>query len=249
MMRVLVVDTLYSFPIIGRVTTYTLRSQDMLFLEDNLPFWNKLDAKERQIIQKGTIRFTSHKGKIVHEDREKCTGLLMVVSGQLRIFIIGPNGKEITLYRLFKHDVCVLSASCLIRDITFDVHVQAEKETTIIRIATESYKEVGKTNPLVLDFTNRLIASRFSDVMWIMEQVVFMRFDQRLALYLIEQSAIAASDTLLLTHDAIAKNLGSAREVVTRMLRCFQDEHLVSLSRGSITLLNHEKLSALAGET
>lgn len=222
-----------------------LEQSDLQSLEENLPFWKKVSDDERKVLVDGTIRFTHGKGAIVHDDRNICTGLLMVVSGQLRVYIISETGKEITLYRLFERDVCVLSASCLIRNITFDVHVQAEKETTILRIATDSYQQVGKTNPFVQDFTNQLVSSRFSDVMWVVEQVVFMSFDRRLAMHLLEQAAIAGQDSFAVTHEAIARDLGTAREVVTRMLSRFQDDHLVNLSRGGITLTDRDGLYAL----
>jgi CRP/FNR family transcriptional regulator len=222
-----------------------LEQQDFQALQENFPFWDGLDDREKQIILDGTIRFTHDKGAIVHEDRNKCTGMLMVVSGQLRIYIISETGKEITLYRLFDRDVCVLSASCLIRNITFDVHIQAERKTTMLRVTTDSYQEVGKTNTQVQDFTNQLVSSRFSDVMWVVEQVVFMSFDRRLAMHLLEAAAIAGDDSFSITHDAIARDLGTAREVVTRMLSRFQEDHLVKLSRGGITLLDREGLYAL----
>lgn len=222
-----------------------LEANDFQALEENFPFWKKVTDKERDTLSNGTLRFSHPKGAIVHEDRNKCTGLLMVVSGQLRIYIIGETGKEITLYRLFNRDICVLSASCLIRNITFDVHVQAEKPTTMLRITTDAYQEVGKTNAFVQDFTNQLVSSRFSDVMWVVEQVVFMKFDRRLAMHLLEQAAIAGNDSFNITHEAIAKDLGSAREVVTRMLSRFQDDHLVKLSRGGIKLIDRDALYAL----
>jgi CRP/FNR family transcriptional regulator len=222
-----------------------LEVEDLQAFEENFPFWKNLSEQEKQTIIDGTVKFTHAKGEIVHEDRNTCTGLLMVVTGQLRIYIISETGKEITLYRLFDRDVCVLSASCLIRNITFDVHVQAERNTTMLRVATDAYQQVGKTNNFVQDFTNELVSSRFSDVMWVVEQVVFMSFDRRLAMHLLEAAAIAQSDSFAITHDAIARDLGTAREVVTRMLSRFQDDHLVRLSRGGITLVDREGLYAL----
>ncbi|HLW22556.1 MAG TPA: Crp/Fnr family transcriptional regulator [Sphaerochaetaceae bacterium] len=222
-----------------------LEPQDLQAFEENFPFWKRLSEDEKHTLIEGTIRFTHGKGAIVHEDRNKCTGLLMVATGQLRIYIISETGKEITLYRLFDRDVCVLSASCLIRNITFDVHVQAERETTMLRIATDAYQQVGDMNTAVQDFTNQLVSSRFSDVMWVVEQVVFMSFDRRLAMHLLETAAIAGNDTFAITHDAIARDLGTAREVVTRMLSRFQEEQLVRLSRGGITLVDREGLYAL----
>ncbi len=219
-----------------------LNPSDLRALDENLPFWKTLSETEKTSILQGTIKFTHKKGDIVHEDRNTCTGLLLVTSGQLRVYIISESGKEITLYRLFERDVCVLSASCLIRNITFDVHVMAEKETTMLRIATDTYKDVGKTNNGVLDFTNELVSSRFSDVMWVVEQIVFMSFDKRLAMHLLEISAINESDNFAITHDQIARDLGTAREVVTRMLSRFSDEHMVSLSRGGITITDRNAL-------
>ncbi len=210
-----------------------LTPSDLRALDENLPFWNTLSDAEKTTILQGTIKFTHKKGDVVHEDRNTCTGLLMVTSGQLRVYIISESGKEITLYRLFERDVCVLSASCLIRNITFDVHVMAEKETTMLRIATDTYKEAGKTNNGVLDFTNELVSSRFSDVMWVVEQIVFMSFDKRLAMQLLELAAINESDSFKITHDQLARDLGTAREVVTRMLSRFSEDKLVSLSRGA----------------
>jgi CRP/FNR family transcriptional regulator len=222
-----------------------LSQTELQACEENFPFWKNLTEDEKTTLVNGTISFNPSKGTLVHEDRNKCTGLLMVLSGQLRIYIISDSGKEITLYRLFDRDVCVLSASCLIRNITFDVHVQAEKETTILRIATDAYQQVGKKNPEVVDFTNQLVSSRFSDVMWVVEQIVFMSLDRRIAMHLLEQAAIAQSDSFAITHDAIARDLGTAREVVTRMLSRFQEDKLVKLSRGGITLKNREELYAL----
>ena len=222
-----------------------LEQRDLQSFEENLPFWKRVTDQERQVLIDGTIRFTHAQGDIVHEDRNKCTGLLLVVTGQLRVYIISETGKEITLYRLFDRDVCILSASCLIRNITFDVHVMAERETTMLRIATDAYQQVGKSNPHVQDFTNQLVSSRFSDVMWVVEQVVFMSLDRRIAMHLLEQAAIAGEDSLSITHEAIARDLGTAREVVTRMLSRFQDDRLVSLSRGGITLVDRDALTAL----
>lgn len=222
-----------------------LLDHELVACEENLPFWNKLNSNEHKTLLEGTVSHTYSANSVVHDDRNKCTGLLMVISGQLRVYIIGETGKEITLYRLFDRDVCVLSASCLIRNITFNVHVTAEKESTILQIATDAYQEVEKTNPSVLPFTSELISSRFSDVMWVVEQVVFMSLDRRLATHLLESAAIDQSDSITTTHEAVAKDLGTAREVITRMLNRFQEEGLIELSRGEITLINRQKLYEL----
>ncbi|MHC1692239.1 MAG: Crp/Fnr family transcriptional regulator [Sphaerochaetaceae bacterium] len=218
---------------------------DRQILEDNLPFWSKLSSGEQKTLELGTQRFSVIKGATLHDDRNKCTGLLLVASGQLRVYMISEAGKEITLYRLFERDVCILSASCLMNNITFDVHVQALADTVFLRMTTEAYHRVSANNPSVQDFTNQLVSSRFSDVMWVVEQIVFMSFDKRLAIYLLDQSAIAQSDVLDITHEVIARDLGTAREVVTRMLNRFQEEKLVTLFRGGITLVDRDGLNDL----
>jgi len=182
---------------------------------------------------------------MLHQDRSECTGLVMVLHGRLRIYIVSDAGKEITLYRLFERDVCILSASCLIRNITFDVHVQTETEAVVLRIPTDTYQRLAAQDPLVQDFTNQLVSSRFSDVMWVVEQVVFMSLDRRLAMHLLEAAAMSGSDTVTTTHEAIARDLGSAREVVTRMLNRFQEERLVTVGRGTVTLTDRDGLYAL----
>ena len=99
----------------------------------------------------------------------------------------------------------------------------------------------------VANYTNQLMASRFSEVMWRMEQIMWQSFDQRLAAFLLEESDLEETPVLKLTHEKIANHLGSAREVVTRMLRYFQEEGLVRLARGTVELLDRKGLEALAG--
>ena len=98
----------------------------------------------------------------------------------------------------------------------------------------------------VANYTNELMASRFSEVMWLIEQVMFKSFDKRLAAFLLEESNIENSDRLEITHERIANHLGSAREVVTRMLKYFQNEGAVKLSRGAVEITDRKKLSEIA---
>ena len=141
--------------------------------------------------------------------------------------------------------MCVLSASCILANINFAVFIEAEKDSEVYIISPYKYKEIKDHNIIVESFTNSVINQSFSDAMWIMEQILFMSFDKRLAIFLLEQSVSAKTDTLNLTHDYIAKNMGTAREVVSRMLKYFQTEGIVSLSRGTITITDKNKLKKL----
>lgn len=174
-----------------------------------------------------------------------CTGLLLVKSGQLRAYILSDEGREITIYRLFDRDMCLFSASCMMRSIQFDVTIEAEKDTEFWIIPTEIYKSIMEESAPVANYTNELMAARFSDVMWLIEQIMWKSLDKRVASFLLEESSIEESDKLKLTHEAIANHLGTHREVITRMLRYFQSEGMVKLSRGTVTILNKEKLEHL----
>lgn len=214
------------------------------FFKKAFPFWEKISEDERKIILTGSSLIKYQDGQNIHDSTE-CTGVLVVKTGQLRVYMVSPEGKEITLYKLNPYDVCMLSAACILNNIRFEVMVDAEKESEVYLINPYKYKELKDKNIIMEQFTNSVINSSFSEAMWIMEQIVFMSFDKRLAIFLLEQSDSVKNDTLVLTHDYIAKNMGTAREVVSRMLKYFQTEGMVSLSRGTIVLIDKVKLRKL----
>lgn len=213
-------------------------------LEDLFPCWDKLTHHQQGHLQTHAQRRHYAKGQRPHQGGD-CSGLFLVQKGQLRVYILSENGKEVTLYRLFAWDICLFSASCIMKNISFDLYVEAEKDTDVLVVPSGLYEELMKSSLAVADYTNQLMASRFSDVMWAMEQILFTSFDSRLAAFLLEQSRLDQADTLCITHEEIARHLGSAREVVTKMLNYFAQEGLVRLSRGKVALLEPERLSAL----
>ena len=218
---------------------------ELAFMGESLPFWDHItQAQQTQLAQTVTMH-TYAKGQSLHNGSLDCVGLILVKSGQIRAFILSEAGKEITLYRLFERDMCIFSASCMLKNINFDIYMEAEHDSCVLLIPTAVYNALNQSSLAVSNYTSQLISSRFSDVMWVMEQVLFTSFDKRLANFLLEQSVIDDSDTLSITHDVIAKHLGSAREVVTRMLQYFQNEGMVSLSRGGIALLDKNKLKQM----
>jgi len=187
------------------------------------------------------------KGTVIHNGSMNCTGLLLIRSGQLRAYILSGEGREITVYRLFDMDICLFSASCMMPSIQFEFTIEAEKDTDLLIIPAEIYKRVMEDSAPLANYTSEIMASRLSEVMWLMEQVLWKRFDQRLASFLLEESALEGSDSLKITHEMIARHLGSAREVVTRMLRYFQGEGMVRLMRGTVEITDREKLRAACG--
>lgn len=214
------------------------------FFKKAFPFWNKLTDKEQKLILDNSSLTKYYAGENIHDSTE-CTGVLIVKLGQLRVYMVSAEGKEITLYRLNPYEICMLSAACILNGIRFEIMVDAEKDSEIYLINPYSYKDLKDKNIIVEKFTNSVINESFSEAMWIMEQILFMSFDKRLAIFLLEQSESTGSDTLNFTHDYIAKNMGTAREVVSRMLKYFQTENMVSLSRGAIVLTDKVKLREL----
>ena len=213
--------------------------------ENYFPVWNDLNTAQKNLISDSLTARQVKKGTILHNGNLDCTGLLLIKSGQLRTYILSDEGREITLYRLFDMDICLFSASCIMRSIQFEVIIEAEKDTDLWVIPAETYKSIMQESAAAANYTNELMASRFSDVMWLIEQIMWKSLDKRVALFLFEEASIEESNELEITHETIANHLGSHREVITRMLRYFQGEGLVRLSRGKITILDMKRLEAL----
>ena len=209
------------------------------------PIWNKLTAPQQERILSSLIERRVSKGTVIHNGSMDCTGLLLVKTGQLRAYILSDEGREITIYRLFGRDMCLFSASCMMRSIQFEVTIETEKDTELWIIPAEIYQNIMEESAPVSNYTNELMATRFSDVMWLMEQVMWKSLDKRVAAFLLEEMSIEGTDQLKITHETIANHLGSHREVITRMLRYFQSEEMVRLSRGMIEITNDKKLNQL----
>lgn len=212
---------------------------------DFFPIWNRLTKQQQDIISNSSLKRLVKKGTVIHNGSSDCSGLVLVNSGQLRAYILSDEGKEVTLYRLFEMDICLFSASCMMQNIQFDIFVEAEKDSELFIIPTEIYKQLTETSAPLANYTNQIMSGRFSEVMWLIEQLMWKSFDKRLAEFLSEESNIENTLSLQVTHEKIANHLGTAREVVSRMLKYFQSEGLVTLSRGTITITDIKKLREL----
>ncbi|MDF2486464.1 MAG: hypothetical protein K0R46_2632 [Herbinix sp.] len=223
----------------------TIANAEEKFFYETLSFWRDLTDVQKDILRQTMIKKQFVTGESMHSGSENCSGLFLLHNGQVRAYIISEAGKEITLYRLFERDVCIFSASCMMKNISFDIFVEAEKATEAYLIPTTVFRKLSQESLPVQIFTNNLMASRFSDVMWIMEQALFTSLDKRLANFLLEQLVIEDDNILEITHEKIANHLGTAREVITRMLKYFQNEGIVALNRGAIEILDEAKLNKL----
>lgn len=216
-------------------------------LSEFFPVWDRLTPEQRRRLESAATRRRLRAGDMVHGAGTDCVGLLTVCSGRLRAYMLSEAGREITLYRLFERDICLFSASCMVKSLQFDMNIEAERDTELMVIAPDVYRGVMEESAALSNYTNELMASRFSEVMWLVEQILWHSFDRRLAAFLLEESALEGGDELNITHERIAAHLGTAREVVTRMLRYFQSEKLVSVSRGTIKIENARGLETVAG--
>ena len=210
------------------------------------PIWNKLTPEHKERLTSAAELLKAKAGTTIHNGSMDCLGLLLIRSGQLRVYTLSSEGREITLYRLFDHDICLFSASCVMPNIQFEVIIDAEKDSEMWVLPSCLFKDLMEESAVVANYANQLISSRFSDVMWLMEQIMWKSFDKRLASFLLEESTLEGSTSLKITHEKIANHMGTAREVVTRMLRYFQSEGMVKLTRGTVELIDEDRLESLA---
>ena len=213
--------------------------------QDCFPIWASLSEAQHGRILASLVYRQVKKGAVIHNGDADCTGLLLVKSGQLRAYILSEEGREVTVYRLFDRDICLFSASCMLRSAQFDITIEAEKDTGLWVIPAEVYRGLMEESAPAANYTNEVMAARFSEVMWLVEQVLWRSMDKRVAAFLLDEAAIEGTARLSITHEAIARHLGTHREVVTRMLRYFQGEGMVSLSRGTVELLDEKRLAGL----
>lgn len=208
------------------------------------PFWDRIAEDDRAYLCRNSHAVMYSQGKNIHDGND-CSGVILVRTGSLRLYMMSEQGKDITLYRLHSGDLCMLSASCVLEAITFDVFVDAEEDSQCIVIAGPAFAAVSERNPAVKIFALETAVSRFSDVMWVMQQILFMGVDRRLAIFLLDEAARTGSDTILLTHGQMARYMGSAREVVSRMLKYFAAEGMVEVSRRGVRILDRGRLREL----
>lgn len=208
------------------------------------PFWGELNEKDKIFICQNSLALTYPKGTHIHDGNE-CSGVIFVKSGCLRVYILSDTGKEVTLYRLYSGDMCMLSASCVLQSITFDVFIDAEESSECYVISGPAFANISERNKDIKIFALETAVSRFSDVMWVMQQILFMSMDKRLAVFLSDEISRTGSDTITLTHEQIARYMGSAREVVSRTLKYFASEGIVEVSRKGIKILDKKRLREL----
>ncbi|MBQ1257570.1 MAG: Crp/Fnr family transcriptional regulator [Clostridia bacterium] len=216
--------------------------------KDYFPIWNKLSDDQKERLMRVTELRKAKAGTLLHDGGPTCLGMLLVKSGQIRAYILSDEGREVTVSRFFERDICMFSVSCAMPDMQFDIMIETEKDSEFWVLPACLYKNLTDESLAVANYSNSLISNHLSELMWLMKQIMWDRFDKRLAKFLLEESILEEKKELKITHEKIANHMGSAREVVTRMLKYFQDDGMVRLTRGAIEILSEEKLGQIAGD-
>ena len=214
-------------------------------LKEIFPFWSHLSDAEKDLIKNAVYTEKYNKGMLMHRTEDSCKGLMTILSGQLRTYILSEEGREVTLFRVPSDEICVLSASCLMDSMTFDVLIEATEDTEVLVLPSAILNQLISQNPHVELFLYKTATEKFSDVMWTIQQILFLKIDQRVAQFLWDEMIQKNSMTLSLTHDEIARYIGSAREVVTKVLKYMVKEDMLELKRGTFVILDKEKLNGL----
>lgn len=213
---------------------------------NKLEFWNKLTSKEQEELNKNSVIKEYKKGSIIHSENNECLGMMILIQGEIRTCIVSEEGREITLFKLSEGDVCALSADCVIKQITFDTLMIAEKDCKVILINVSYFNELINQNIYARSYTYELISEKFSNVMWVIKEILFDKFDKRLASFLINEAKKNNTSKIKITQEQIAKDLNTAREVVSRMLKRFELDKIIEIQRGGVKILDLEALKKLS---
>ncbi len=210
-----------------------------------LPFWNELSDADRELLLERTSVRAFKKGEIIHSCSGACLGLIGVVTGNLCVCMLSEEGREITLFPLYQKDLCVFGTACVLRPVTCHSHLAAEMDTELLMVPHPVWEDIMRRNLAVECFAYKLSRELLSTVLSTMQQMLFWDFETRLAFHLVREYERTQDSRIRTTHEKIARNIGSAREVVTRMLKRFSDLGMVEVRRGAILILDAEALRAM----
>ena len=210
-----------------------------------LPFWSSLSEDEKERVRQRAFVNQYGKGTIINNCNNECLGMLLVLSGEIRTYLFSEEGREVSLFRLYSGDLCVLSASCVISQITFETQMIAQQNTKALIVPVDVIAALREKNIHFRCFLYELATKRFSDVMWAMQQILIKGLDRRLAGFLLAEAERTDSNVIHMTHEQIAQHISSAREAVARMFKHFAEDGLVDIKRGTITLLDIDGLRNL----
>lgn len=209
---------------------------------NKIDFIDILTDEEKELVSQNVYIKKYEKNELIHSCTGACLGMIYVIEGSVRTSIISDEGRELTLFKLEPGDTCVISAACVLHEIRLESYMEAETETTVLVLSSKALSRIIPNNAEVRAYCYEIATRRFASALFVLQEIILMRFDRRLAKYLLEQSQKAKTNTIKITQENIAKDVNSAREVVARMLKQFELEELVEVKRGAIVIKDAEGL-------
>jgi CRP/FNR family transcriptional regulator len=209
---------------------------------NSLPFLNQADPKLIREFQENVFLASIPAGKDVFVEGDYPDSIALVISGVVRVYKIGHTGREITLYRFGLGESCILTANAILSQKSFPAIATAEENIEAVMISGDIFRDWVKRYDLWREFVFDLLSDRLSIVMTVVDEILFQRMDERIAAWLVNQAA--TQNVIQVTHQEIASELGSSREVISRILEEFKQEGLIEMSRGMINLINREGLES-----
>lgn len=206
------------------------------------PFWDEISPEQKNRIEHGWRTEIINKNRQIFRLSEGCKGLMIVQKGSLRVYMLSLDGRDITLYHLLPGDVCVMSAACLMEEIDFDIMIEASEDTETVTIPAVELEQIMEDNIKLENYIYKKTAERFSDAMWTLQNVLFKKVDQRIAQYLWDEMLKSKSNTISITHDNLARDIGSFRETVTKILKQMEKNGILKHGYGKIEILDKKQL-------
>jgi CRP/FNR family transcriptional regulator, anaerobic regulatory protein len=198
------------------------------------PFYAAMSEEDKTLLRSKVQIREIGKGQIMMGDNRRCTGIPMVMKGKLRLFRVSEKGREMTLYRIGEGELCILAAVCALGDSEYDFTIEAEKDSELAVMPPDIFKELLYRSDAFRIHVFNALASRLVLSIDTIEMLIFMSIEERLIEYL-QRSANAAGEVKI-THEQLAIELGSSREVITRQLQKMAEKGILALKRGKIVL-------------
>ncbi|MFV8825518.1 Crp/Fnr family transcriptional regulator [Thauera sp. WH-2] len=211
-------------------------------LEERYPVLSALPADARRRLLQGAHWMRIPAGTMLFDDHQACEGFPFVVDGSVRVSKCAPSGRELPLYRVGAGETCIISSSCLLGHEAYNARGMTEADTLMMLLPKPVFDEMMIERPF-RDFVFHLFAERIADLMQLIEEVAFRKLDQRLAALLLGKGRL-----LRVTHQQLADELGSVREIVSRLLKSFAEQGLVRLGREQVEIVDPAGLRRLVTE-
>lgn len=210
-----------------------------------IPYWDKLTNTQKKQVEEAVVIRKYVRNQMIYGAADACLGMIYVKKGGIRVYTTSQEGREVTFFHIEQGECCILSASCVMGQVTIDVELVADEDTELLAVHSGLLEQLMEENIYVRSFAFEMSTKRLSSIVWVMQQILFLHFDERLAGFLLSVYEKTGENAIKMTQEYIAQEVNSAREVVTRMLKQFAKENLIEINRGIITLKDIEGLRKL----